>query len=107
MSKHIGRLFVTTLSLAASFASGATPTISAQRHFLTPDTAVEALVAANRDNSKSQLLAIFGAQGARLIHSGDTVLEQRGRARFVAAFDEAHKIELESQDRADRKITRL
>ena len=100
MSKHIGRLFVTTLSLAASFASGATPTISAQRHFLTPDTAVEALVAANRDNSKSQLLAIFGAQGARLIHSGDPVADQRGRARFVAAFDEAHKIELESQDRA-------
>src|ERR1039458_8832545 len=91
MSKHIGRLFVTTLSLAASFASGATPTISAQRHFLTPDTAVEALVAANRDNSKSQLLAIFGAQGASLgpgaygygdfigqIASGRMSLEQPG-----------------------------
>jgi len=35
-----------------------------------------------------------------LIHSGDPVADRRGRALFLAAYDQAHKIELDSKDKA-------
>jgi hypothetical protein len=99
MFKHSGRLLITVAAIAASIASAATPTVR-QKHFATPDVAVEALIAAYRENSQPRLLAILGVEGAKLIRSGDPVADRRGRARFVAAFDEAHKIDLNGQDKA-------
>jgi hypothetical protein len=100
MSKQIGWLLITVMTLAASIAAAAASEPSAQRHFPTPEAAIEALVAGNRDNNQAELLAIFGASGARLIRSGDPVEDERGRSGFVAAFDEAHRIQLEGQGQA-------
>jgi hypothetical protein len=99
MFKFSGRLLICAVAIAASIASAAAPEVR-QQHFPTPETAVEALIKANRDNSRSALLAILGADGTKLIHSGDPIEDRRGRTHFVAAYDAAHAIEPEGQDRA-------
>jgi len=71
-----------------------------QETFATPAAAVHALIAANRANKMRQLLAVLGPEGAKLIHSGDPVADKSGRARFLAAYDEAHKLELDDQGKA-------
>jgi len=71
-----------------------------QKTFATPAAAVDALIAANRANKMRELLALLGPKGAKLIHSGDPVADKRGRDRFVAAYDDAHKLELDGQDKA-------
>ena len=98
MFKLIGRLLISVVAIAASIASAAA--IIPQKHFSTPDAAVDALIVANRDDDKPALLAILGVDGSKLIRSGDRVEDSRGRARLVTAFEEAHKIELEGQDKA-------
>jgi hypothetical protein len=99
MFKFSGWFPITVLAVAASMAAAAAPAVR-QTRFPTPETAVEALITANRDNDKSALLAIFGPAGAKLINSGDPVEDRRGRVRFVTAYEAAHRIELEGQDKA-------
>ena len=71
-----------------------------QKTFATPEAAVDALIAANRGNQLDELLVILGPEGAKLIHSGDPVADERGRARFVASYDEAHKLDLDDATKA-------
>ncbi|MFI4868133.1 MAG: DUF2950 domain-containing protein [Steroidobacterales bacterium] len=71
-----------------------------QQLFRSPEQAVDALVEANRDNRVAVLSRILGPAGSQLIHSGDPVADRSGRAHFVAAYDAAHRIELESADKA-------
>jgi hypothetical protein len=91
-----------SVSMAATSSSlvRAASAVTQQESFPTPEQAVDALVAANRATRMGELLAILGPDGAKLIHSGDPVADRRGRERFVAAYDEAHKLELEGQDKA-------
>jgi Protein of unknown function (DUF2950) len=86
---------LTTIAVVAPMAAAAS-----QRTFATPTEAVDALIAANRGNQIGKLLAILGPEGAKLIHSGDLVADQNGRTRFIAAYDEAHKLELEGDSKA-------
>lgn len=72
----------------------------AQQLFRSPELAVDALIQANRDNRVALLSRILGPAGSQLIHSGDPVADRSGRAHFVAAYDVAHRIELESPDKA-------
>jgi hypothetical protein len=90
---------IAAIALAASRASAA-PLVR-QKYFATSDMAVEAMVAASRENSEPQLLAILGTGGGELIHSGDAVADRRGRQDFVTAYDQAHKIELKGPDTAE------
>jgi hypothetical protein len=71
-----------------------------QKTFATPEAAVEALIAANRGNHVDQLLAVLGPEGGKLIHSGDPVADEHGRAHFVARYDEAHKLERDGANKA-------
>ena len=101
MFKLSGRIVTAVVAAAASITSGATfPPAVHQRHFSSPDLAIAALIAADRANDRSALLQILGVEGAALIHSGDRVADQRGRARFAAAFEQQHKIQFEGQDMA-------
>jgi len=99
MLKHSIRWTIVCIALGSSIAAVASP-VDQQKHFATPESAVQALVAASRVNSTPRLRAILGVEGAKLIHSGDSVQDKNGRAQFVAAFDVAHAIELESEDKA-------
>lgn len=67
----------------------------AQRDFPNPDAAATAFVSALRSNDQQGLLAILGPDGEKLIHSGDDVADRRGRERVVAAYDKAHKVQVD------------
>jgi hypothetical protein len=71
-----------------------------QKSFATPAAAVDALMSANRGNHIGELIAILGPEGAKLVHSGDPVADRNGRTRFVAAYDEAHKLERDGDSKA-------
>jgi hypothetical protein len=70
-------------------ASGAT----AQRRFASREAATNALVDALRTGDSKALLAILGAQGKALLWSGDPVADRRIRERFVAAYEEQHRLD--------------
>jgi hypothetical protein len=99
MFKLSATLLSSAMAFAASIALASTPAAQ-QKHFSTPDMAVEALIAAYRENSAPRILAILGVEATPLIHSGDPVADRRSRSRFVEAFDETHKIEFNGQDKA-------
>ena len=67
-----------------------------QDAFPAPDKAVDALVSASRNNHTTELEKILGPGSDKLIFSGDDVADQKGRARFVDAYDKAHSLETES-----------
>jgi len=88
------------LGIAAAMAAFSVPfsvpaAQNSQREFATPEKAAAALVAAVRANDQPEILRILGADGEKLIHSGDTVADREGRQRFVTAYDEAHKVQVE------------
>ena len=64
-----------------------------QRQFASIDDAVGALVAAIRDGDLKAMTAILGDQGKGLVSSGDAVADRRARERFVAAYDQKHRLE--------------
>jgi hypothetical protein len=70
-----------------------------QEVFPTPESAVDALVAANRNNDTKALLKVLGPASEKLIHSGDSVADREGRKKFVEAYDAVHKIESEGDNR--------
>jgi hypothetical protein len=102
MLKFSTTWLIVVVASAASIAAAA-PLIR-QKHFATPDLAVEAIIAASRDNSEPRLLAILGPDGGELIHSGDAVADRRGRQDFVTGYDQAHRIELKGQDTAELTV---
>ena len=93
---------VRLLGCVAALALASAPAVAsaAQRTFATPEAAVTALVAATRDGRLETLQRILGPEGAQLLHSGDSVADRDGRARFVAAYDQAHQIEHPGSDKA-------
>ncbi len=71
-----------------------------QATFDSPKAAVEALVAALKANDERRLAALFGPESGKLIGSGDPTADQAERARFVAAFEETHKVEMQGDTKA-------
>lgn len=102
----VQRLIITLRVEAAAIALlaiAAVPSMAAaasQRTFATPTAAVDALISANRGNQIDQLLSILGPDGLKLIRSGDAVADRRGRVMFVAAYDQAHKLDYEGDIKA-------
>lgn len=68
--------------------------------FDTPQDAVSALVGAARKKDTEAVLDILGPQTEEWIISGDPVQDEEGRAKFVAAYDQKHNIEMERPDMA-------
>jgi hypothetical protein len=99
MVRRHGITFLIGLWLGVG-ALGAAAAPPSQRVFASADAAVEALVAANRDGQLAVLARILGPGGAKLVRSGDPVADRNHRARFVAAYDAAHRIEFEGDRKA-------
>ena len=74
-------------SLLASIA-----TVEAQELFKTPEDAASALVAAARDSNLRRLYSILGANGPKIVSSGDLVADAADRQRFASAYDNRHSI---------------
>jgi hypothetical protein len=65
----------------------------AQKTFPSADAAVAALIDDLRSENLSDLMAILGPGGERLLDSGDPVADRDGRERFVASYDDTHHLE--------------
>lgn len=76
--------------LGAHAVSLAGPT---QRRFESLDEGVGALVSALRAGDRKALVEILGPEGRALVSSGDDVADRRTFARFVAEYDQAHRLE--------------
>ncbi|MBI4862746.1 MAG: DUF2950 domain-containing protein [Candidatus Riflebacteria bacterium] len=72
--------------------------------FPTPDAAVTTLVDATRAADREKLLSIFGHDAVEELSSGDEVADEATRKRFVALYDEAHKIVASGLDRAELTV---
>ncbi|MFI5020366.1 MAG: DUF2950 domain-containing protein [Alphaproteobacteria bacterium] len=89
------RLAALTLAATLAAASVAAPGLAAgakPEGFASSEDAVTALVTAARADAPRDLLKVLGAAGRKLVYSGDPVADKEGRAKFVASYDEAHKI---------------
>lgn len=82
----IGAVLLTMLAFVADCrAAGAR-----HHHFRTPEQAARALVEACRNDDLQAMLTILGPGSGTLIASGDSVADNAGRDRFVAAYDRKH-----------------
>lgn len=102
---RLSRLFAGAMAMLLAMAALAgSPAMAAestgQQRFTTSQLAVSALVAAVQNGSEAEMLAILGPESDDLISSGDPVADRNGRLRFIAAYDEQHRLEQESEDRA-------
>ncbi|MET1082680.1 MAG: DUF2950 domain-containing protein [Burkholderiales bacterium] len=89
--------FVAMCWMAGTGAAVAAPK---QASFRSPEAAVDALVAALKANDERGLVALFGPESGKLVSSGDATADQADRAKFVAGFEEAHKIEMQGDAKA-------
>ena len=71
-----------------------------QKSFVSPEQAVTALVAAVQENNDAELLVILGPGSEDLISSGDRVADQKGRTRFLKAYEEKNSLEQEGEGHA-------
>jgi hypothetical protein len=74
-------------------------TVSQQKTFSSPEEAVQAVVAAAKNNDDKEMLAIFGSQAKDLMFSGDAVADKQRRERFLAAYNEKNSIVSEVESR--------
>jgi len=63
-----------------------------QKTFAAPEDAVVDLVDAAGTNNTQELGALFGPDGAKVLHSGDPVMDERNREVFLVAYDERAKL---------------
>ncbi|HUI25247.1 MAG TPA: DUF2950 domain-containing protein [Candidatus Kryptonia bacterium] len=81
----------------------ARPAIAAgapQKHFATPEEAVQALIVAVRAHDQKATLEVLGATAKPLISSGDRVADRESGERFVQAYDEANSLVKTGDDKA-------
>ena len=78
-------------TLVSIFAASS-PGMATQATYVSPSSAVDALVAAVRSGTLEDILDVLGADGRKIASSGDAVADADVRERFVAAYDETHEI---------------
>lgn len=80
--------------------AGAVLTAAAQESFKTADQAADALARAARSGDRNAVLTILGNDAADIVSSGDPVEDAATRQSFLAAYDEGHHIDIESDNKA-------
>jgi Protein of unknown function (DUF2950) len=94
--------------IAAMLASGgglsAFAADAKQRHFVSPDDAVTALIEAAKAGDKPALLAILGQDGKTLISSGDETADRLGRERFLQSYQEANRLAKDGDAKATLSV---
>lgn len=72
--------------------AAAAPPQAAQQSFVSPDAAVEALVATMRAGNVNAELAVLGPNAKSLVISGDPVADHAARQRFLDAYAAGHAL---------------
>lgn len=75
-----------------------------QRSFPSAESAVDAFVAALREDRETDLRAILGAEADRVLDSGDAYADKELRKRFVALYDNKHSIDQKGPDEAELDV---
>ena len=88
------------ISLAAIIVIAACVQANAQQRFKNPDEATAALIAAARVDDPKAVVAILGPAGRAIIESGDKVADKNAREKFLAAYDAAHRVSNEGENKA-------
>jgi hypothetical protein len=89
---------LSTLAAVAVLLSGCcfpTPSVAqqaGQKTFSSPPEASRALFSAAQSNDEKMLLNIFGAEGKRIVSSGDEAEDAQSRAHFVQKYQEMHRL---------------
>jgi hypothetical protein len=94
-----GHLVSAGLALVLLTLSCAAPT-QGQKSFTTPEDAVRALGQAAKSGNETDLLALFGPDGSKVLTSGDPVDDKRSREVFTVAYEEGNRIEAESAEKS-------
>ena len=94
MSKSL--ISVTIAALILATVSGA----NAQQTFKSPDDAASALAIAAKSGDPKTIVGVLGPDGDDIVSSGDPVADAATRAKFVAAYDAKHQIEMEGDNKA-------
>ena len=90
-------LFVLALAaFLASFSAAA-----AQRYYASPEAAAQALYQAVRAGDTDAIEQVLGWRSADVVESGNAGEDMAARARFVAAWDEAMRIDRHGKRRAE------
>ena len=71
-----------------------------QRTFASPDAAVQALVEAARAKKVQDLLAVVGPGSSAWLFSGDMIADANDWAKFVAAYDQKNRLDMQGESRA-------
>ena len=71
-----------------------------QKTFISPEKAVQAFLDSLKKNDKTALTALFGPNSVKLLSSGDPVNDEYRKERFVAKFEESHRLEREGKNKA-------
>lgn len=100
--RRAARLLAIAVVVAAGLAlqTAGADSMTGAAAFASPEQAVDAFVAAARANDAAALVRVFGSAGQAIVNSGDAVADRDARARFVARYDKAHKIEQTGGDKA-------
>jgi len=91
-------LSLTWLAAAAGAASTPAPAAPAQT-YATAEEAATALIDAVRSDKSDAILAVLGPGSEKLVDSGDKVVDDTARKKFVTAYDEKHQVTAAAPDR--------
>ncbi len=89
---RFGFAIIAGAMMLTSFHQAAFAAEVSQKHFKSPEEAVQALAEAVKGNDTKELSAIFGPSGKELISSGDQVADKTGREHFMKAYEEMNKL---------------
>jgi hypothetical protein len=81
------------LATALTTAWAAAAVAAEPRHYPSAQAAVDAMVAAVRGDDRPALLAILGSDAEAILSSGDPVQDSSIRSRFLAMYDQGHKLD--------------
>src|SRR3954449_210291 len=81
------------LAIALTTAWAVAASAAEPRHFPSAQAAVDAMVAAVRGDDRAALLTILGSDAEAILSSGDPVQDSSIRTRFLAMYDQGHKLD--------------
>ncbi len=99
LSRKTIERFIAGLAFGLVFTTGAAAVV-AQQSFATPEEGAQALARAMKAGDERALRAIFGAEGSKLLRSGDAVADAQNREKFNNAYAEANTLQHEQDARA-------
>ncbi len=89
---------IALLLLLVALTSGAEASDLPQKRFSSPEAAIQALLTAIQAGDEKSMQAILGPGSKQLVSSGDSVADNAGREKFVAAYGQQHSLKASGSD---------